>query len=92
MCAGGLEGPPISGALAARQRREAGALQVAGDANRRAELLERRQNALNRYRTPADVHLHVFASATWLGVGTTWFGPGRSGWPYEGYGKCQITM
>lgn len=47
--AGGLEGPPISGALAARQRREAGALQVAGDANRRAELLERRQNALNRY-------------------------------------------
>ncbi|GFR44569.1 hypothetical protein Agub_g5842, partial [Astrephomene gubernaculifera] len=53
--AGGFEGPPVSGALAARQRREAGAAAAAAEAGRRAELLERRQAAMNSVKPPPEV-------------------------------------
>lgn len=62
--AGFLDGPPVSGAMAARQRREAGAANAAvgagapgaapGDAARR-EALERRQAAMNSVKPPPEI-------------------------------------
>ncbi|MEW5306471.1 MAG: hypothetical protein WDW36_008933 [Sanguina aurantia] len=51
-----LEGPPVGGAMAARQRRAAGAGALAGaEEGRRAEALERRTAAMNSVKPPPEV-------------------------------------
>ncbi|GAX76581.1 hypothetical protein CEUSTIGMA_g4027.t1 [Chlamydomonas eustigma] len=49
----GMEGPPVSGAVAAKQRRERGALSA--EEQKKAEQLERRQVILNQYKAPPEV-------------------------------------
>ncbi|KAG2495460.1 hypothetical protein HYH03_006405 [Edaphochlamys debaryana] len=68
--AGGFEGPPMSSAVAAHQRRNAGAaLVAASEANRRAELLERRQHAMNSVQAPPEVGMQRIAGVVVDGRG-----------------------
>ncbi|GIL78028.1 hypothetical protein Vretimale_7368 [Volvox reticuliferus] len=67
---GGFEGPPMSGAVAARQRREAGAaLTAAAEATRKGELLDRRQQALNSVKPPPEVGMQRIAGVAVDGRG-----------------------
>ena len=43
----GLEGPPVSGAMAARQRRERGSLSA--EEQKKAEMLDKRQQVMNKW-------------------------------------------
>ncbi|KXZ47532.1 VPS4 protein [Gonium pectorale] len=75
---GGFEGPPVSGAVAARQRRDAGAAAAAAEAGRRAELLERRQVAMNCVKPPPEVGMQRIAGVVVDGRGPL-VGPGGAG-------------
>ncbi|KAG1658974.1 hypothetical protein FOA52_008295 [Chlamydomonas sp. UWO 241] len=51
---GALDGPPVSGAMAARNRRDAGVSRTADDEKKR-EQLEKRRDVMNKYAAPSDV-------------------------------------
>ncbi|KAG2428803.1 hypothetical protein HXX76_011503 [Chlamydomonas incerta] len=73
-----LEGPPISGALAAKQRRDAGAAAAAaGEVGRKAELLERRQAAMNSVKPPPEVGMQRIAGVQVDGRGGVLAGMSR---------------